>query len=101
MNNQALDTNQVRALHVLGQTLAQIRSIARTQGSTAERLALIGSLADALHNIPMTVAHPDRYDASEIGNAISAVAAIHRKNSPAAAAASFAVNANSLEANQQ
>lgn len=101
MNNPALDANQVRALHVLGQTLTQIRSIARAQGSTAERLALIGSLADALHNVPMTVAHPDRYDASEIGSAISAVAAIHRKHGPVAAAASFAVNAHLLEANQQ
>ncbi|TXG97363.1 MAG: hypothetical protein E6R08_07080 [Nevskiaceae bacterium] len=92
MNNPALDANQVRALHVLGQTLTQIRSIARSQGSPAERLTAIAALADAMHNVPMTVAHPDRYDAAEIGNAISAVAAIHRKQGPAAAASSLAVN---------
>lgn len=96
MNNPALDANQVRALHVLGQTLTQIRSLARAQGSPAERLTLIASLADALHNVPMTVAHPERYDASEIGSAISAVAALHRKQGPAAAAASHA--ASGLEA---
>lgn len=92
MNNPALDANQVRALHVLGQTLAQIRSLARAQGSPADRLNAIGALADAMHNVPMTVAHPDRYDASEIGSAISAVAAIHRKQGPAAAAASLAAS---------
>ncbi|EMR0203150.1 hypothetical protein ABCV26_006105 [Pseudomonas aeruginosa] len=98
MNNPALDANQVRALHVLGQTLAQIRSLARAQGSPPDRLNAIGALADAMHNVPMTVAHPDRYDASEIGSAISAVAAIHRKQGAAAAAASLAASGH-LESN--
>ncbi len=85
MNNPALDANQVRALHVLGQTLAQIRAMARAQGEPKERLTAIAALADAMHNVPLTVAHPDRYDAAEIGIAISAVAALHRKQGPAGA----------------
>lgn len=100
MNNPALDTNQVRALHVLGQTLAQIRSIARSQAEPGERLASIAELADAIHNVPMTVAHPARYDSGELSNAIRAVAALHRKQGPAAAAASLAVNADLVEEKQ-
>lgn len=78
MDNSPLDANQVRGLHVLGQTLAQIRALARAQGEPAARLAAIAALADAMHNVPKTVAHPDRYDSAEIGAAISAVAALHR-----------------------
>ncbi|NMZ71412.1 hypothetical protein SAMN05216370_0056 [Pseudomonas peli] len=101
MNNPALDTNQVRALHVLGQTLAQIRSIARSQAEPGERLASIAELADAIHNVPMTVAHPARYDSAELGNAIRAVAALHRKQGPAASAASLAVNVHLVEGEKQ
>lgn len=90
MDNPALAANQVRALHVLGQTLAQIRALARAQSEPSARLAVIAALADAMHNVPMVVAHPDRHDSAEIGIAISAVAALHRKQGPAASAASLA-----------
>lgn len=95
MTNPALNKNEVRALHVLGQTLAQIRALARSGGqSPEERLTTIGALADAMHNVPCTIADPQRYDAAEIGFAISAVAALHRKQGPAVIAASVAASSN-------
>ena len=78
MSNQALDKNQVRALHVLGQILAQIHSLANNQ--TTPRLKAIAALSDAVRTIPMAIANPGNYPADELINSISSVATIHRQH---------------------
>ena len=56
MANPALNQTEVQALNALGRALMRIRLLARGKDA-AKNLGAIGDIADALHNVPGTVAN--------------------------------------------